>query len=94
MSKGKTLNFIAAVSVLLLVLMFSGSSLAQQAQGEAPAVKKKMTASQIAFIVKFDKNEDGKLDNKEFTGSHFPVYDQNGDGFIEVHEAPEGATAY
>jgi len=50
--------------------------------------------NQIAFIVKFDKNGDGKLDNKEFTGSHFPQYDKNGDGFIEAHEAPAGETAY
>ena len=94
MSERKHLNFIVLTGIFLLAIMFSGSSFAQQAQGEAPAVKKKMTASQIAFIVKFDKNEDGKLDNKEFTGSHFPVYDVNSDGFIEVHEAPEGATAY
>ena len=56
--------------------------------------KKGVTANQVAFIVKFDKDQDGKLSNKEFTGIHFPVYDKNGDGFIEVHEAPAGETAY
>ena len=92
MGEKKHLKLAVVTSVFLLALVFGGSSFAAE-ETKAPA-KKKMTASQIAFIVKFDKNEDGKLDNKEFTGSHFPVYDANGDGFIEVHEAPEGATAY
>ena len=56
--------------------------------------KKEITANQVAFIVKFDKDQDGKLSNKEFTGIHFPVYDKNGDGYIEAHEAPSGKTAY
>lgn len=56
--------------------------------------KKGVTANQAAFIVKFDKDQDGKLSKKEFTGIHFPVYDKNGDGYIEVHEAPAGETAY
>ena len=61
----------------------------------APAEEKKKTANtnQIAFIVKYDKNGDGKVDKKEFTGEHFAVYDKNSDGFIEPHEAPEGQTA-
>ena len=92
MSGKKYLSFIAVSCIFTLVLTLYGNSFAAE-ETKAP-VKKKMTASQIAFIVKFDKNEDGKLDNKEFTGSHFPVYDKNGDGFIEVLEAPEGATAY
>ena len=50
--------------------------------------------NQIAFIAKFDTNQDGKVDNTEFTGVHFPVYDANSDGFIEPLEAPEGETAY
>ena len=54
----KYLSFIAVSSIFALALIFCGSSFAQQTQGEAPVVKKKMTASQIAFIVKFDKNED------------------------------------
>jgi len=58
------------------------------------AEKKRVTASQAAFIVKFDKDQDGKLSNKEFTGIHFSVYDKNGDGYIEAKEAPEGKTAY
>ena len=53
-----------------------------------------VNANQIAFIVKFDKDKDGKVSNKEFTGSHFPQFDKNGDGFIEPDEAPEGETAY
>ncbi|MFC1581015.1 hypothetical protein ACFL4N_08910 [Thermodesulfobacteriota bacterium] len=53
-----------------------------------------VNANQIAFIVKFDKDKDGKVSNKEFTGSHFSEFDKNGDGFIEPHEAPEGQTAY
>ena len=67
---------------------------APQIKAKSPEVKRRFNANQIAFIVKFDKNEDGKLDKSEFTGEHFPVYDKNGDGFIEVHEAPEGETAY
>ena len=58
------------------------------------AEKKGVTVNQVAFIVKFDKDQDGKLSNKEFTGIHFSVYDKNGDGYIEVEEAPEGETAY
>jgi len=56
--------------------------------------EKGITANQVAFIVKFDKNQDGKLSKEEFTGIHFSVYDKNGDGFIEVEEAPSGETAY
>ncbi|MFC1868808.1 hypothetical protein ACFL0H_11835 [Thermodesulfobacteriota bacterium] len=67
---------------------------APQEKAKSSEIKHSFNANQIAFIVKFDKNEDGKLDNTEFTGSHFPVYDKNGDGFIEAHEAPEGKTAY
>jgi hypothetical protein len=63
-------------------------------KAKSSKIKHRFNANQIAFIVKFDKNEDGKLDNTEFTGSHFSVFDKNGDGFIEVHEAPEGETAY
>jgi len=65
-----------------------------QAQAKSSEAKPSYDISQIAFIVKFDKNEDGKVDNKEFTGQHFPVYDKNSDGFIEAHEAPQGETAY
>jgi Ca2+-binding EF-hand superfamily protein len=53
-----------------------------------------VNANQIAFIVKFDENKDGKVSNEEFTGSHFSEFDENGDGFIEPREAPEGETAY
>ncbi len=62
----------------------------------APSAKKKAgpNVNQVAFIVKFDKDQDGKLSKEEFTGVHFPVYDKNGDGFIEAEEAPEGETAY
>ena len=56
--------------------------------------KSTVNANQIAFIVKFDKDKDGKLSKEEFTGTHFSQFDKNGDGFIEVHEAPEGETAY
>jgi hypothetical protein len=51
-------------------------------------------AGQIAFIVKFDKDQDGKLSKDEFTGAHFEVYDRNGNGFIEPEEAPEAQTGY
>jgi Ca2+-binding EF-hand superfamily protein len=56
--------------------------------------KKGVTAGQVAFIVKFDKDQDGKLSSKEFTGDYFSVYDRNGDGYIEAEEAPEAKTAY
>ncbi len=52
------------------------------------------TVQQIAFIVKFDKDQDGKLSKTEFTGNYFSVYDRNGDGYIEAVEAPSGKTAY
>jgi Ca2+-binding EF-hand superfamily protein len=56
--------------------------------------KKAPTAAQIAFIVKYDKNQDGKLSRDEFPGKFFDVYDRNHDGFIEPEEAPSGKTAY
>jgi Ca2+-binding EF-hand superfamily protein len=56
--------------------------------------KKGVTALQAAFIVKFDKDQDGKLSKTEFTGNYFSVYDRNGDGYIEAEEAPSGKTAY
>jgi hypothetical protein len=46
------------------------------------------------ILIKESSDSPWKVDNKEFTGQHFPVYDINSDGFIEVHEAPQGETAY
>lgn len=68
----------------------------KEGESEAAPEEKKFSVNinQMAFIVKFDTNKDGKIDNTEFTGVHFPVYDKNGDGFIEPDEAPEGETAY
>lgn len=51
-------------------------------------------AGQVAFVVKFDKNKDGKLSKDEFTGSFFEVYDRNKDGFIEPEEAPQAQMGY
>jgi hypothetical protein len=51
-------------------------------------------AGQVAFVVKFDKDQDGKLSRDEFTGSYFEVYDRNGDGFIEPEEAPQAQMGY
>lgn len=51
-------------------------------------------AAQVAFIVKFDKDQDGKLSKDEFTGSFFEVYDRNKDGFIEPEEAPQAQMGY
>jgi len=59
-----------------------------------PPEKNGPTAAQIAFVVKFDKDQDGKLSKEEFTGVYFSVYDRNKDGVIEPIEAPEGKTAY
>ena len=56
--------------------------------------KQGVTAQQAAFIVKFDKDQDGKLSKTEFIGNYFSVYDRNGDGYIEGEEAPSGKTAY
>jgi hypothetical protein len=56
--------------------------------------KKEPTAAQFAFIVKYDKNQDGKLSCKEYQGKFFDVYDRNRDGFLEPTEAPAGKTAY
>ena len=68
----------------------------KEGESEAAPVDKKysININQMAFIVKFDLNKDGKVDKTEFTGIHFPVFDRNGDGFIEPNEAPEGETAY
>ena len=76
-----------------------GPELEGQAEESAPAPEPEASApspntNQIAFVAKFDTNQDGKVDNTEFTGIHFPVYDANSDGFIEPMEAPEADTAY
>ena len=60
----------------------------------APKERKGPTAAQVAFVVQFDKNQDGKLSEQEYTGAYFSVYDKNGDGFIEPEEAPEAKAAY
>jgi len=94
------LIFVTVISVLILT--FGGSVFAAEPAKPKPAggesqpsdAKKKPNINQIAFIVKFDKNGDGKVDKTEFTGAHFSVFDKNGDGFIEPLEAPEGQTAY
>ena len=91
--------FLTAMIPALLVV-FSGIIYAAEpaktgeGDGKTTDAGQEANINQIAFIVKFDKNEDGKVDNKEFTGSHFKNMDKNGDGFIEPHEAPEGKTAY
>ena len=79
-----------------LLLTFSGVSFAEEPakEGKTSEGEYKANINQIAFIVKYDKDGNGKVDNKEFTGIHFSNMDKNGDGFIEPHEAPEGKTAY
>ena len=83
-----------------MIWVLSGGVFAEEHKKPAAGEKKtseveyKVNINQIAFIVKYDKNGDGKVDNKEFTGIHFSDMDKNGDGFIEPHEAPEGETAY
>ena len=89
-----------------MILIFSGSSFAQSERDRAKGKKGRKGGSRepggyveggiagIDFMKKFDFDKDGKVDNKEFTGQHFPVYDKNSDGFIEAHEAPQGETAY
>jgi hypothetical protein len=61
---------------------------------EAPVPKTEPSAAQIAFIVKYDADEDGKVSYEEFPRPHFPYYDYNGDGFIEPIEAPGAEAAY
>ncbi|MCD4721940.1 MAG: hypothetical protein K8S13_19075 [Desulfobacula sp.] len=88
----------AVISALLLI--FSPGGFAQEAakpdegDGEAPDIEYEVNINQIAFIVKYDTDGNGKVDTKEFIGKHFKNMDKNGDGFIEPHEAPEGQTAY
>ena len=57
----------------------------------APPEGKKysVSAKQIVFIGKYDKDKDLKVSIKEFVGSDFSKYDKNGDGYIEPHEAPK-----
>ena len=100
MGRNLFIQFVCITIISALVFVFSGKSSAEE-PAKASEEKAQPTEgdaevniNQIAFIVKFDKNGDGKLDNNEFTGSHFPQYDKNGDGFIEAHEAPAGETAY
>ena len=100
MEKNLSYKLIIAVLVTALLVVFSGSIFAAEpaktgnGDDKTPDAGQEANINQIAFIVKFDKNEDGKVDNTEFTGSHFKNMDKNGDGFIEPHEAPEGKTAY
>ena len=68
----------------------AGKSEAAPKEGASKGPK----AGQIAFIVKFDKDQDGKLSSDEFTGAHFEVYDRNKNGFIEPEEAPEEQIGY
>lgn len=78
-----------------MVLTLEEAPLKEGESEAAPEEKKfSVNINQMAFIVKFDTNKDGKVDKTEFTGIHFPVFDKNGDGFIEPDEAPEGETAY
>ncbi|MCP4154014.1 MAG: calcium-binding protein, partial [bacterium] len=44
------------------------------------------------FILRLDKDKDGKVSKSEFDGPklHFKDFDKNGDGFIEKSEAPTG----
>jgi hypothetical protein len=100
MGKNLLIQFVCITTISALVLVFSGESFSEESKkaseekAQSAEGEQEVNINQIAFIVKFDKNGDGKLDNNEFTGSHFPQFDKNGDGFIEAHEAPAGETAY
>ena len=102
MGKNLFFKFIFVTVISALILTLSGSVFAAEPAKPKPAgtesqssdVPKKTNINQMAFIAKFDKNGDGKVDRTEFTGAHFSTFDKNGDGFIEPHEAPEGQTAY
>jgi len=103
MGKNLVSKFVLGAVISAWVLGFGGSGFAAEpAKSAKPAAtesqpadaKKKPNMNQIAFIAKFDKNGDGRVDRTEFTGEHFPVFDKNGDGFIDPLEAPEGQTAY
>jgi hypothetical protein len=89
------------IAMILVLALISGSGIlakepakSSKEEGKISEVEYEVNINQIAFIVKFDKNQDGKVDNKEFTGMHFSNLDKNGDGYIEPHEAPAGETAY
>jgi len=47
---------------------------------------------QHPFFKRFDKNSDGEVSRREFTGpaDHFQQFDKNSDGVIEASEAPTG----
>ena len=100
MGKNLIYKIFLATLIPALLCVFSGSIFAAepaktgQEEGQTTDAAPEANINQVAFIVKFDKNKDGKVDNTEFTGSHFKEMDKNGDGFIEPHEAPEGKTAY
>jgi hypothetical protein len=95
-------RIIAVALMCASILAFGGSLFAAEQAKPKPAgtesqpadAKKKPNMNQMAFIAKFDKNGDGRVDKTEFTGSHFSTFDKNGDGFIDPWEAPEGQTAY
>jgi hypothetical protein len=102
MKKDLCIKIIFVSMAFALILVFSGSSFAAEPAKPKPAgtqvppsdAQKKPNMNQIAFIAKFDKTGDGRVDRTEFKGSHFTTFDKNGDGFIEPLEAPEGETAY
>ena len=100
MERNLFFRLIMLTMIAAMILVVSGGVFAEEPAQPAAGEKKtseseyQANINQIAFIVKYDKNKDGKVDNKEFTGIHFSDMDKNGDGFIEPHEAPEGKTAY
>ena len=96
MEKHLFFRVILVTMISALLFTFSGGGFAEEPakEGKTSEGEYKANINQIAFIVKYDKDGNGKVDNKEFTGIHFSSMDKNGDGFIEPHEAPEGKTAY
>ncbi len=93
-------KLILSIAISAIVILANGDVFANE-PATPPAEEKQsseeehqVNINQIAFIVKFDQDGNGMVDDKEFTGGHFPSMDKNSDGFIEPHEAPEGETAY
>jgi len=77
--------------LLLVVAIIILSMLITMGCGEQESLK--TTPTGIDFILKYDKDGDGKVSLKEYPYDDFSAYDINSDGFILLVETPKDSRA-